>query len=169
MKKHSANLAEILQGLLFLLSVSMACTPAPVLPTSAPVAIPTSARPTPTVSPPVVSATRTTSAPNLSPQVIVDLNQGGDVQLSVGETFAVRLPSPDLDWQLTYPSDLLFLLTPVSKLKKPDAPGWVLQAIAPGEGDLNVLSLPGPCPSIDPLNPCFPQQAVLGFRFSVRK
>lgn len=120
-----------------------------------PTAIPTSAPslPTPTLSRPLnPSSTPTTPSPKTNPDVIITPAQyGATNQASVGQVVALQNPDSSSEWQLSYDSDLLDLITPPDQVQSPGEQGWFFRVKRAGVSEITLTSIarcpPGPpCP-----------------------
>ncbi len=124
---------------------------------AASIAIPASAPSSPTLTPAISrssnsSSVSATPSPKTNPDFIITPAQyGASNQASIGQIVNLQNPDPSFDWQLSYSSDLLDLLTPPDKIQSPGDQGWLFRVKRAGVSEITLTSIarcpPGPpCP-----------------------
>ncbi len=131
---------------------------------------PSAAAHTPTAQPsfPTTSPSITPPPPASTPlaKIIVGpADVGHTVVVHVNQQINLVPISTELTWQVDYESSILTALTPPDKMNMPGPEGWLFQAVAVGETDLVVTSIPAPCL---PGTPCAPMPARVGVTIQVQ-
>ena len=88
--------------------------------------------------------------------VVIVPQQNTMAKALLGQTIALARPEDYDDWQLSYDSGALTVLTPPEKMHAPGLQGWLFRTIKPGATQIVLISkLPAcrkgqPCPHLKP-------------------
>lgn len=163
-QKKSVHILWLLVAHLIILTLS-GCTPGSTMtgsPTSSP-RVGVESPPVSTTAPTSTVSLVITSSPNT---VIVSPAQAGQTIVVRVNQYVVVLPmSTEITWQVDYDSSILTALTPIDKMNMPGPNGWLFQAVAAGQTDLVMTSVPAPCP---PGTPCAPMPARVTITIEVQ-
>lgn len=69
----------------------------------------------------------------------------------------------EFEWSVSYYDQVLLALTPPEEMKQPGDAGWFFRAIAPGNTEIVLESIPPPCPDGTPCPP-----AIIRFVFPIQ-
>lgn len=76
--------------------------------------------------------------------------------LAVGDVFTISVPDQNFTWQIDFADTVIQPLTPPEKMDRPDSPGWLFRALAPGRTDIRVTASAAVCDAGTPCPPAPP-------------
>jgi len=124
-----------------------------------------SALPTAMASP-VVSPTSYLTMSLPTPDVLITPAQTGQViPVLIDQIVGIANPGEGTEWQVSYASEVLEILTPPENVHAPGPQGWLFRASAPGRTDVLLTSVPQPCSNN---TPCPPVAASFVFTIEVK-
>jgi len=137
-----------------------ATQPAQVTPSLVATPIPTSIQPAPPISTPIAVSPSVTA---IHADIILTESQVQQpTTVKVGQIINVQV-SASAQWTVNYRDLVLQALTPPEKMKQPGASGWFFRALAPGNTEIALESVPPTCP---PGTVCPP--AIIRFVFPIQ-
>lgn len=98
-------------------------------------------------------------------EVVVGANQFGQtVSVSMSQTLSVPRPAAADEWNVSFATEVLALLTPSDQVRKPGPEGWRFRSVAEGETALVFTTIAPPCAGDVPCPPAPPQQFAVTVR-----